>query len=71
MNNTNEFYIGTLIVSVGGGFHIILLDDSDKEVRCYVSGKMKKNRISVLVGDRVEIWWDRRDVGRIIKRLKQ
>ena len=44
----------------------------DKEVICYLSGKMKVNKIKVLVGDTVEIILDKyggRATNRITRRV--
>lgn len=46
------------------------LKDSKKEVRAYLAGKMKLNRIRVLIGDEVELVIDEYgDNNRIVKRL--
>lgn len=46
------------------------LKDSKKEIRAYLAGKMKLNRIRVLIGDEVEIVLDEYGANnRITKRL--
>lgn len=45
-------------------------DENDEEILAYLSGKMRMNRIKVLVGDLVEIVLDPYGgKGRIVKRL--
>lgn len=49
-------------------FEVVLGDN--KTVLAYLAGKMRINRIRVLVGDRVEVLLDSYgDKGRIVKRL--
>lgn len=46
------------------------VDDTKQEVRAHLSGKMKLNRIKVLIGDRVEFVVDQYGPNnRIIRRL--
>lgn len=50
-------------------FRVIL--DDEKEVIAYLAGKMRFNRIKVLVGDKVEVLLDPYGgKARIVKRLK-
>lgn len=62
MGSVTEALPNTLFrVDVGGG----------KEVLAYLSGKMRLNRIRVLIGDRVELVLDPYGgKGRIVRRLK-
>lgn len=47
----------------------VALDDG-REVLAYLSGKMRKHRIKVLIGDRTEVVMDSYgSKGRIVKRL--
>jgi translation initiation factor IF-1 len=48
----------------------VRLDDSDKLVIGYLSGRMRTNNIKVLLGDRVEIEFTPYDLtrGRIVRR---
>lgn len=50
---------------------LVKLDPVDQEVRCYVSGKMRKNGIRLVLGDRVKIEMSPYDLtkGRIVFRL--
>lgn len=44
--------------------------DGEKEILAYLSGKMRMNRIKVLIGDKVEVVLDPYGgKGRIVKRL--
>ena len=48
----------------------VKLDDMDREIICYLSGRMRKNKIRVLMGDKVEIMMSPYDLtqGRITRR---
>ena len=50
----------------------VKLDDVDKEILCYLSGKMRQFKIKVLLGDKVEVEMSPYDLdkGRIIHRHK-
>jgi translation initiation factor IF-1 len=50
----------------------VKLDDMDKEILCYLSGKMRQFKIKVLLGDKVEVEMSPYDLdkGRIIHRHK-
>ncbi len=54
-------------------FRVMIADKEtggEKEILAYLAGKMRMNRIKVLVGDNVEIFLDEYGgKGRIIKRL--
>ena len=48
----------------------VMLDGEEKEILAYLSGKMRMNRIRVLIGDRVRVEIDPYGgKGRITKRL--
>ncbi len=49
----------------------VKLDNSEKVILCYLSGKMRKNYIKILPGDRVKLELTPYDLnrGRIIYRL--
>lgn len=52
--------------------HLYKIEHNGKVLLCYVSGKMKMNKINVLVGDRVRVKLDPyggKATNRIIKRL--
>ncbi len=52
----NETVTGSVTASLGDSRYKIAI--GDKEVVAYLAGKMKKNKIRVLVGDTVEIVLD-------------
>ena len=64
---------GRVIESLKNLQFLIELEDK-RQVRCYTSGKMRLNRIKVLVGDQVIIELDnliaiQNNIGRIIRRV--
>ncbi len=63
--------IGTVVETLPNTFFRIKIEDTDIVVLCYLAGKMRKNRIRILLGDRVEIDVSEYDTtrGRIIYRL--
>lgn len=62
---------GRVIEALPNAFFRVLLDDS-KEVRGFLSGKMRLNRIKILPGDKVTLEMSKYDMGkgRIVYRLK-
>ena len=63
-----ETSIGTITEALPNAFFRVKL--SEKEVLAYLSGKMRLNRIKVIVGDSVEIVLDPYGgKGRIVRRL--
>ncbi len=55
-NGENETLIkGTVIEALPNAMFRILLDDQQKEILGYLSGKMRLHRIKVLIGDKVEM----------------
>lgn len=63
---------GTVTADLKGRSYRVRLDDLDKDIRCYSSGRMAKNHIRIDLGDRVLIELDayNLDLGRIIWRFK-
>ncbi len=60
---------GTVIECQPNTNFIVELDDL-KKMRTYLSGKMRKYKIIVLLNDRVEVEVpDQGEIGRIVKRL--
>ena len=60
---------GVVIESLPNTMFRVRLDD-DQEIIAYLSGKMRFNRIRVLVGDKVEVLIDPYGgKGRVVKRL--
>jgi translation initiation factor IF-1 len=62
---------GEITEVLPGQMYRIKLDDFDKEVVCYTGGKMKKNKIRLVLGDRVKVEMSPYDLekGRIIFRI--
>ena len=63
---------GKVIESLKNLQFLVELEDK-RQIRCYTSGKMRLNRIKVLVGDQVIIELDdsisiQNNIGRIIRR---
>jgi len=57
MSNTdNETLIqGTVIEALPNAMFRVILENSEKEIIAYLSGKMRMHRIKVLIGDKVEM----------------
>lgn len=64
--------IGVVVDKQPNAFFKVQINDSDHVVLAQISGKMRKNRIRILVGDRVEIEMSPYDLarGRITYRHK-
>jgi translation initiation factor IF-1 len=64
--------IGVVVDKQPNAFFKVQINDSDHIVLAQISGKMRKNRIRILVGDRVEIEMSPYDLarGRITYRHK-
>lgn len=62
---------GEVIENLPNTLFRVKLNNSDKVILCYLSGKMRKNYIKILPGDRVriEITPYDQDRGRIIYRI--
>ena len=68
-NNTLENVKGTVIEALPETMFKVLTDDGS-EILAYLAGKMRMNRIKVLVGDKVEMKIDQYGgKARIFKRL--
>ena len=64
---------GTVTEILPNNIYAVTLD-STREIKCYLSGKMRMNHIRVLVGDRVKVLLDPYKgvaTNRITERLKQ
>jgi translation initiation factor IF-1 len=46
---------GTVVAARGNGNFLIRIDETENEVSCVLSGKIRKNSIRILEGDRVKI----------------
>jgi translation initiation factor IF-1 len=72
----NSLVVEGVVVGIEKTFYLIEIIDipafEDKTIRGFLSGKMRMNRIRVIVGDRVSIELDPYDLtkGRIIYRTK-
>lgn len=53
-----EVSLGTVTEALPNALFRIKLDNSEPEIMAYISGKMRLNRIKVLIGDRVELVLD-------------
>jgi translation initiation factor IF-1 len=62
---------GEVVENLPNTLFRVKLKDSDKVILCYLSGKMRKNYIKILPGDKVRIEITPYDLnrGRIIYRL--
>jgi translation initiation factor IF-1 len=62
---------GTVIEVLGNAFFRVKLDDLDKMVVSQASGKIRQNRIRIVLGDKVEVDFSPYDLdkGRISRRL--
>ena len=63
---------GTIIDKQPNAFFKVQLENTDRVVLAVISGKMRKNRIRILVGDRVSVEMSPYDLtrGRITYRYK-
>lgn len=63
---------GFVLQSRGNGNFLVKIDDSESTVSCTLSGKIRKNTIRILDGDRVKIEVSPYDLtkGRIVYRMK-
>ena len=63
---------GTVIDALGNGIFDIKIDEVGKVVRGHLSGKMRMNKIMIVVGDRVKVQVSPYDInkGRIVYRNK-
>lgn len=73
MKQQNVEAIGTVTNELGNSMFRVALEDSGVEVTCTISGKIRKNYIRILTGDRVKIEMSPYDLtkGRIVIRLKK
>lgn len=63
---------GTVIQELGNSMFKVTLDDIGSEILCTISGKIRKNYIRILAGDRVNVEISPYDLtkGRIVTRLR-
>lgn len=70
---SNETVRGEVIETLPNTFFKVRLE-SEREIVCYLAGKMKMNHIKVLIGDRVAVVLDPyngKTTNRIVERLKE
>jgi len=62
---------GEILEVLPGQMYKVLIDDFNKEIVCYTGGKMKKNKIRLVMGDKVRIEMSPYDLekGRITYRV--
>ena len=62
---------GEIIDVLPGQMYKVRVDDFNREVTCYTGGKMKKNKIRLVLGDKVQIEMSPYDLdkGRITYRV--
>lgn len=58
MATNKDKVIGTVTETLAGSRYRVVLKDDGREVMAYLAGKMKLNRVSIYVGDKVEIVLD-------------
>ncbi|UFX82857.1 translation initiation factor IF-1 [Candidatus Absconditicoccus praedator] len=71
MSNQDAIVVEGVVEKIlGGGDYQIKIDDMDMVVKAYASGKIKKNNIKIIEGDRVQVELNEYDPqkGRIIYR---
>jgi len=73
MKQQNLEMIGRVTQSLGNSMFRVILDETGHEVTCTISGKIRKNYIRILTGDKVKIEMSPYDLtkGRIVIRLKE
>lgn len=54
----NETALGSVVETLPNTLFRVQLDGSDEIILAYLAGKMRLNRIRVLIGDRVELKLD-------------
>lgn len=67
--NKEDIVTGIVIEALPNTFFLVKRDDNGEETLTYLAGKMRLNRIRVLVGDKVSVLIDKYGgKGRIVKR---
>jgi translation initiation factor IF-1 len=61
---------GRVIDVLPGNKYRAELDDTNKIITCYLSGRMRKNKIRVILGDKIEVEMSPYDMtqGRVTRR---
>lgn len=62
---------GVVIQELGNSMFRVVLDEAEREVVCTISGKIRKNFIRIMAGDRVKLEMSPYDLtrGRIVTRI--
>lgn len=69
-NNQAKIITGTVLESLPNTTFRVESDEGAKIILAYLSGKMRKFRIKIMIGDRVEVVTDEaQEKGRISRRL--
>jgi len=69
-NNQGKTIVGTVIEALPNTNFRVEVDGLEKPMLAYLSGKMRKFRIKIVIGDRVEVVTDNAmEKGRISRRL--
>lgn len=69
-NNQAKMVTGTVLESLPNTTFRVESDEGGKIILAYLSGKMRKFRIKIMIGDRVEVVTDgAQEKGRISRRL--
>jgi translation initiation factor IF-1 len=55
MNESHIELDGVITDAMGGGFYKIQVEKTDTFIKAKIGGKMKKNKVRVLPGDRVRV----------------
>ena len=56
MSNADKIEIeGTVVDAIRGGKFLVKIDNVDQTIECTTSGRLKKNFIKIIIGDRVTI----------------
>ena len=73
MKQDNLELQGTVTSELGNSMFRVLLDNPDKEIICTISGKIRKNYIRIMTGDKVRLEVSPYDLekGRIVTRLDE
>ena len=73
MKQQNLEMIGRVTQALGNSMFRVILEETGHEVTCTISGKIRKNYIRILTGDKVKIEMSPYDLtkGRIVIRLKE
>ena len=69
-NNQEKIVTGVVVESLPNTTFRVESDDGGNIILAYLSGKMRKFRIKIVIGDKVEVVTDKaQEKGRISKRL--